>query len=69
MVKKTYESPIADKIAFNYRDQVVAASGDILLGGGGGNTGRGNNSWNSSPGSECYKYSHQKNGAHVCEPG
>ena len=27
MMKKTYEKPEADKIAFNYRDQVVAASG------------------------------------------
>lgn len=26
-MKKTYETPCADKIAFNYRDQVVAASG------------------------------------------
>lgn len=25
-MKKTYETPCADKIAFNYRDQVVAAS-------------------------------------------
>lgn len=29
-MKKTYETPCADKIAFNYRDQVVAASGDPL---------------------------------------
>lgn len=26
-MKKTYETPCADKIAFNYRDQVVAESG------------------------------------------
>lgn len=26
-MKKTYETPIVEKIAFNYRDQVVAASG------------------------------------------
>lgn len=26
-MKKTYEAPTATKIAFNYRDQVVAASG------------------------------------------
>lgn len=34
-MKKTYETPCADKIAFNYRDQVVAASGDDISGGGG----------------------------------
>ena len=27
-MKKTYTKPEADKIAFKYRDQVVAASGD-----------------------------------------
>ena len=32
-MKKTYEAPTVDKIAFNYRDQVVAAS----AGGEGGN--------------------------------
>ena len=26
-MKKNYETPEADKISFNYRDQVVAASG------------------------------------------
>lgn len=26
-MKKEYSTPIAEKIAFNYRDQVVAASG------------------------------------------
>lgn len=26
-MKKTYEAPSIEKIAFNYRDQVVAASG------------------------------------------
>lgn len=28
-MKKPYETPSAEKIAFNYRDQVVAASGGI----------------------------------------
>lgn len=28
MMKKTYETPSVDKIAFNYRDQVVATSGN-----------------------------------------
>lgn len=27
-MKKTYTSPTVEKICFNYRDQVVAASGD-----------------------------------------
>lgn len=27
-MKKAYETPMIDKIAFRYRDQVVAASGD-----------------------------------------
>lgn len=27
-MKKTYSKPEADKISFNYRDQVVAASGN-----------------------------------------
>ena len=29
-VKRTYETPKVDKLAFNYRDQVVAASGGEL---------------------------------------
>lgn len=33
-MKKTYETPCADKIAFNYRDQVVAASGETSGSGG-----------------------------------
>lgn len=33
-MKKVYEKPEADKIAFNYRDQVVAASGNSDSGGG-----------------------------------
>ena len=33
-MKKTYVKPEADKISFNYRDQVVAASGDSGSGGG-----------------------------------
>ena len=28
-MKKTYEAPSIEKIAFNYRDQVVAASGAL----------------------------------------
>lgn len=28
-MKKLYETPSAEKIAFRYRDQVVAASGDV----------------------------------------
>lgn len=31
-MKKTYETPSVEKIQFQYRDQVVAASGDIQLG-------------------------------------
>jgi hypothetical protein len=30
--KKTYETPEAEKMMFNYRDQVVAASGCIVSG-------------------------------------
>lgn len=41
-MKKIYEAPAADKIAFNYRDQVVAASGDNVTGGN-GTTGWNNN--------------------------
>ena len=33
-MKKVYAKPEADKIEFNYRDQVVAASGDNGSGGG-----------------------------------
>lgn len=33
-MKKAYESPVAEKIAFNYRDQVVAASGGSSGGSG-----------------------------------
>lgn len=32
-MKKMYEKPEADKISFNYRDQVVAASGGTGYGG------------------------------------
>ena len=28
-MKKSYETPSVEKIKFNYRDQVVAASGDL----------------------------------------
>ena len=34
-MKKEYSTPIVEKIAFNYRDQVVAASGDEISGAGG----------------------------------
>ena len=41
-MKKTYTSPIAEKISFCYRDQVVAASGDpIAPQSEGDNTGNG----------------------------
>jgi len=30
-MKKNYEAPIVEKIAFQYRDQVVAASGCISV--------------------------------------
>lgn len=30
-MKKEYSTPIVEKIAFNYRDQVVAASGDVSI--------------------------------------
>lgn len=33
-MKKEYSTPIAEKIAFNYRDQVVAASGESAGTGG-----------------------------------
>ena len=43
-MKMKYETPSAEKISFNYRDQVVAASGGE--GGNGGNSGNGGgNSW------------------------
>lgn len=32
-MKRVYETPSAEKIAFDYRDQVVAASGDGQSGG------------------------------------
>lgn len=35
-MKKAYTKPYADKIQFNYRDQVVAASGVGDIGGGTG---------------------------------
>ena len=34
-MKKNYNKPEADKISFNYRDQVVAASSDIGSSGSG----------------------------------
>ena len=35
-MKKPYTKPTAEKLAFQYRDQVVAASGDPANGGGTG---------------------------------
>lgn len=32
-MKKTYNKPTAEKLAFKYRDQIVAASGDNSSGG------------------------------------
>lgn len=32
-MKKKYETPIVSKISFNYKEQVVAASGNIPSGG------------------------------------
>ncbi|MBR5547916.1 MAG: hypothetical protein IKU70_13190 [Clostridia bacterium] len=37
-MKKAYETPSVEKIAFNYRDQVVAASGDPIASGNNGST-------------------------------
>ena len=37
-MKKTSATPEADKISFNYRDQVVAASGGSSGGSSGGNS-------------------------------
>ena len=34
-MKKSYETPSVEKITFNYRDQVVAASGGVGSGGAG----------------------------------
>ena len=41
-MKKIYEAPTVDKIAFNYRDQVVAASGVEGGSNTSANTGSGN---------------------------
>ena len=42
-MKNKYESPIAEKIKFNYRDQVVAASGaENIENGDNGNNNGGN---------------------------
>ncbi len=47
-MKKVYEAPTAEKIAFRYRDQVVAASGDTNVDqGGDGNPTWG---WDNNPG-------------------
>lgn len=44
-MKKFYEAPSVEKIAFRYRDQVVAASGDSGSGGAGDG-----DSWNDTLG-------------------
>ena len=44
-MKKYYEPPSVEKIAFRYRDQVVAASGDAGSGGAGDG-----DSWNDALG-------------------
>lgn len=43
-MKKIYETPSAEKIRFNYRDQVVAASG-VNGGSGSANKNPGDYSW------------------------
>ena len=48
-MKKYYETPSAEKIAFNYRDQVVAASGAN----GDTNSGSGGTNYNQRYG-ECF---------------
>lgn len=45
-MKKEYSTPIVEKIAFNYRDQVVAASG---FENGGGTTGDDNEFIDTTP--------------------
>ena len=50
-MKMKYETPSAEKISFNYRDQVVAASGGD---GGSGNTGgNGNGTTDRTSGDFC----------------
>lgn len=39
-MKKRYEAPTVEKIAFRYRDQIVVASGEAETGSGGSGTGR-----------------------------
>ena len=38
-MKKRYEAPTVEKIAFRYRDQIVVASGETETGSGGSGTG------------------------------
>lgn len=58
-MKKTYVTPEADKIQFNYRDQVVAASGNPTIG-----ELYGNESW--SFGGSCKFYGAEASGWAVC---
>lgn len=62
-MKKAYAPPTVEKISFHYRDQVVAASGDVAAGGG-----NGSNYWNNTGKPDCYKPSHQSNNSQVCYP-
>ena len=48
-MKKIYEAPSVEKIAFNYRDQVVAASGEQSSG-----TNTGSNVFESNEFGNCY---------------
>lgn len=45
-MKKVYEAPAVEKVEFQYRDQVVVASGDPLLG----------NQYREPTGAECIYY-------------
>ena len=51
-MKKTYETPSVEKIAFQYRDQVVAASGGF----GGKCTGYYNNFGSTVGANDCFDH-------------
>ena len=59
-MKKTYNKPTAEKLAFKYRDQVVVASG-------GDSNGGGSNPYNRIPGFGCKVYLFEFAGNSWCD--
>lgn len=62
-MKKHYETPSVEKIAFRYRDQVVAASS----GGSDGSSAPGFGEWTNENTQDCDLYMFEATGSWICD--